>query len=367
MFDTFSAADKFEDVKKVSDAKFVKKCNQKRTEGKSKEQNRILQLAFKARDKMPRDYETFQQVAAHLVRNAHHYYKSDESMQSQPKMETIKEKVKCEEVMGEEIKIENVKTEMKTELDTKCTDSIIRNNNECPAMKCKDINKVLREIKTLKRQYRILEQQELFMKLKQSVGSYRAISADSGIPLKTLHSWCSVPKERKNKATYKANLRREEFVNFLMQDTISFTNPCKRYSGKRFMLHSWDEVRCRYLNQSKYHQNGIISMTIMWTYKPKYFVLAGKTPLNQCLCDYCENCQLLLRALTAVGFKGIPANKYTAVNQTLCTARNPQFGTSYHFAHHSCITRQCDSCGSKQLKAIIDDLNEDILKSNKSM
>ena len=31
-------------------------------------------MAFKARDKMPKDYDSFCKVAEHLVRNAHRYY-----------------------------------------------------------------------------------------------------------------------------------------------------------------------------------------------------------------------------------------------------------------------------------------------------
>ena len=40
-----------------------------------KEQNQIRQLAFKARGKMPKDYKLFCLVMAHLVKNAHRYYK----------------------------------------------------------------------------------------------------------------------------------------------------------------------------------------------------------------------------------------------------------------------------------------------------
>ena len=47
------------------------------SESKLKEQNRIRQLAFKARAKMPKDYNLFYKVAAHLFKNAHRYYKED--------------------------------------------------------------------------------------------------------------------------------------------------------------------------------------------------------------------------------------------------------------------------------------------------
>ena len=45
--------------------------------GKFREQNRICQIAFKVRQKMPKDYESFCKVASHLSRNADRYFKSD--------------------------------------------------------------------------------------------------------------------------------------------------------------------------------------------------------------------------------------------------------------------------------------------------
>ena len=47
------------------------------TEEKVREQNRIRQLAKTAREKMPKDYESFCLVAAHLVKNAHRYYSNE--------------------------------------------------------------------------------------------------------------------------------------------------------------------------------------------------------------------------------------------------------------------------------------------------
>ena len=64
------------------------------TEEKVREQNRIRQLAKTAREKMPKDYESFHLVAAHLVKNAHRYY----SNENEEKLKTnVNEKIPAAE------------------------------------------------------------------------------------------------------------------------------------------------------------------------------------------------------------------------------------------------------------------------------
>ena len=80
------------------------------TDDKVKEQNRIRQLAFKARAKMPKDYKSFCLVAEHLMRNAHRYYqgnsalvKKDDVKKEDPESKcTIKESLERVEVSSPE-------------------------------------------------------------------------------------------------------------------------------------------------------------------------------------------------------------------------------------------------------------------------
>ena len=148
MFKLHSYGDhKSEDVKPNIDIKISEISVKKRgpPEDKLKEKSRIRQLAFKSREKMPKDYKSFCLVTAHLARNAHRYYK--ESEQSLPQ-EFISEVT---------AKSKNVTTQPKQE-----------NQNVTDGMsdKCKDINKMLREIRTLKKQNRIIEQQDMVLKPK---------------------------------------------------------------------------------------------------------------------------------------------------------------------------------------------------------
>ena len=67
---------------------------------KVKEQNRIRQLAFKAREKMPKDFKSFCLVAAHLVKNAHRYWDIGEDeakkMKNEAEEEIEKSSLKCQ-------------------------------------------------------------------------------------------------------------------------------------------------------------------------------------------------------------------------------------------------------------------------------
>ena len=152
-----------------------------------------------------------------------------------------------------------------------------------------------------------------------------------------------------------------------MQDTITYSHPSKIYAGKKFLIHTWNEVHRRYVEQSEFHRYGVIAQSTMRTYKPKNILLSGQTPVNQCMCDYCENCDLLVRALLAVGLKNIPSNKYHCLDSTFCHLRKGQFGTTFSFAPRDCIKCNCNNYGTDNLKHIIKTSNEDLLKLNRNM
>ena len=190
--------------------------NKVSTREKVREQNRICQLAKTAREKMQKDYQSFCLVAAHLVRNAHRYYSEA----------NCKQTMKSEENKSEE-KLQDVPMSDAEEI-------------------CNDVHQKLCVIRSLKHQNRIKEQQDMVTKLRNIYGSYRNLKKISGHPLKTLHDWCSPPKEKIHKAKKRADLKKEEFTNFLMQDTISYSHPSTTYVGKKFLMHTWDEIFKKY-------------------------------------------------------------------------------------------------------------------------
>ena len=150
-----------------------------------------------------------------------------------------------------------------------------------------------------------------------------------------------------------------------MQNTISYSHPCRKYAGKKFLMHTWNEIYKCYQQQPEFHTHGLISKTSMQIYKPKSILLSGQTPANQCLCDICENCELIRKALLAAGIKNIPSNKYACVDMTVCDVRLGHFGTTYSFPPLDCINQDCRNCGQFKLRKIINDNNSDLLKTNK--
>ena len=219
---------------------------------------------------MPKDSKSFYMVACHLLKNVHRYYKEEEII-PEIKMETIQKTIKKDPEL-------DIKEEKDVKKMKKCPGDL--HHAELRADPCKGVNKQLHEIRTLKKQNRIREQQKLVVTMKSMYGSYRDIAKTSGIALKTVHRWCSIPKDRKHKGTIRADMKREEFTNFLMQNTITYSHLCKRYAGKKFLMHTWQEIHKRYIEQPEFHKHGIMSQTSMRTYKPKCVLLSGQIPVN---------------------------------------------------------------------------------------
>ena len=101
------------------------------TEDKVREQNCIRQLAFKVRDKMPKDYKTFLLVAAHLVRNAHRYWKHEGETDAAHDLDDFS--VKYEKDMKTDLEIKmTMKTEIKMESKEKTeVENFIGNATPC--------------------------------------------------------------------------------------------------------------------------------------------------------------------------------------------------------------------------------------------
>ena len=101
----------------------------------------------------------------------------------------------------------------------------------------------------------------------------------------------------------------------------------------------------------------------MRSYLPGFIKLSGQTPFSQCLCDYCENCELLLKSLHAIGMKGLPGNKYNAIDVTVCDLRQDQFGSMYKYPLKTCIYWQCENCGLEDFRNSLKQMNLSLWQS----
>ena len=176
-----------------------------------------------------------------------------------------------------------------------------------------------------------------------------------------------MPKNKVHKSSELSQLRKAEFEKFLRQDSISYSHPSKKYANKRFLRDTLEVTRKKYLAQSEFHTYGVISLSSMKTYRPANILLCGDTPLDQCLCDKCENCEQLLRALQAIGMKGIPSNRYHAVDKVVCPERHVQTGTGFSFPMNRCLTGECEMCGEKLLENVIQNENPTFFYDNRQI
>ena len=303
----------------------------------TKLQNRVRQKALRVREgeRLPSEYSMFVLVTYHLFKNSHRYFGFSQPSELQQKL------IECNSI-SDETK-QNVLADFK------------------------EASRRIRDIGTLKSQNRVDEQQQRVKEIKNDFGSLRHISSITGVSLKTVAKWCTVPTASVKKRVELSKLRREEYEEFLNQDSISFAHPCKKYDGRRYLRYTMAETRKLYLAQPQFHKYGILSKTRMIEFRPDSIKVCGSTPLSQCLCMSCENCEKILKCLLSLSIQLIPSNRYDALQKVMCPERIPQSGTEYEFAKLLCIQGKCSDCGVDKLKNAIIEANEDVIAENKTI
>ena len=149
--------------------------NSMSNEERSHLNNRIQQCALKARGSLPNEHGLFCLVLGHLLKNAHRYFQLD--CPSDIQKQILQSKTFCDQ-----------KSEQVVE-------------------QFKETNKKLRMVGELKCKNRVKEQQRIVNELKGDYHSLRNLSSISGISLKTVHNWCSVPRHKVHKGSELSHLR----------------------------------------------------------------------------------------------------------------------------------------------------------------
>ena len=96
-------------------------------------------------------------------------------------------------------------------------------------------------------------------------------------------------------------------------------------------------------------------------------MLCSKTPLDQCLCDRCENFEQLIKAMHAVGLRNVPSNRYAAIDTVVRNDRCAQFGSEFSFPKHTCIEESCVNCVNHVLEERIRTSNETQFNHNRTL
>ena len=237
---------------------------------------RIRQIATRVRQHMPTNSEDYQLVVHHLFKN-------------------------CKSYMKKLKKNENSSSHSNEELQQPASEESASVSKH---QQCKDLNKKLRIIKMLKNRNRLREHNEHVNRLKKEYGTFKNISDISGARYNYVRWVCKKPELKLHKSSVLCTKRKNLVRSFLMLETVSFSSPCQRYANKKFLLDTLDKTYEKFKEHPQFHTFGLVAKSTMKSYRPKYILLANRIPLHQCLCNYCENLQLITSALIKFGLKG---------------------------------------------------------------
>ena len=93
-------------------------------------------------------------------------------------------------------------------------------------------------------------------------------------------------------------------------------------------------------------KGGIASLSSFFRLRPKHIRTICKSPLNQCLCEYCTNVKLKLTAINSILRPGKRMkDEYSALSETVCDIKSKK-----------CMYRECKDCGVMKMKDILEEV-----------
>lgn len=95
-----------------------------------------------------------------------------------------------------------------------------------------------------------------------------------------------------------------------------------------------------------------VSFSKFVSLRPKQVHTMSRNTFNNCLCEYCTNIELKVKAINLIiGCKGDLRNRYNASRKTLCPKEDRST-----FYKRECVERNCSSCGRDNMIYNISDL-----------
>ena len=242
-------------------------------------------------------------------------------------------------------------------------------------------------MQSLKNKNHVKEHEKLVSDIKKQYGSLRKASVALKVPWKTFHRLCQKLKKRKK-------MVRDQWVE--IRDNILTELPNIKTAGRRYLTKTLEQSYQFYKEECIYLGKKSMSFATFCRFKPKNVYTINHTPDRQCICDTCENFQLLRKAFRYSNIKGIASHTNECIKQSLCTVcktekvdenngkSNAEHNTcddqsdrdipqdGFHqvdpnYGHFSCITRDCKKCGPQLVLMSILENNEGIQESKQEV
>lgn len=238
-----------------------------------------------------------------------------------------------------------------------------------PAVEINDLHKEIRVILNFKKLRRMEEHARKVMNVRLKYGTYKRIASLTGYPIKSIHAILTPPKPKVNKRKQMAFLRRHELHAWWQQDLVSQPMPSIKHGSKRYSKRSQNEMFQLYERDHEFHYFGKMSKSTVNRYRPVHVKPMSQTPLDQCLCEKCQNIRLLLSAMRSYGLSMVPKDEYEASESSLCQERIDVTVTDVEesFAKLPCLLRKCSNCGVETLMRVLRAANADILLEGRQL
>ena len=139
--------------------------------------------------------------------------------------------------------------------------------------------------------------------------------------------------------------------------------PIARASGRQFLTKTLEESYHMYQEDCKKSDKKGVSFSTFCHLHPKNIYKINQTPNRQCICDQCENFQLMRQVFQYNQIKRIPLHTDLCIKQGMCDVINDENNADgLHqvdpaYGNFKCITHNCKKCGP-------DNVLLEILKQN---
>lgn len=149
---------------------------------------------------------------------------------------------------------------------------------------------------------------------------------------------------------------RQVVAEFFTQMNVSTTYPNKTKSQHPLYVLK-DSAHSLYKKFQQSHPHLGISFTTFWKLKPKYVKKQSAAKLLQCVCDICENIELLLTCISASITRSVlETPEFLKRGKTTeRRAMELALSTLCHRSLYSraCLDRQCSSCGTSKINDLL--------------
>ena len=193
---------------------------------------------------------------------------------------------------------------------------------------------------------------ELTDTIKTVYGNLRQVENQSGI---TYHKLRKIFQHNAGSVTQrkKTSIERKEHLNKYIRESESVIHlPDAKHANKLFLVESLRESYIKYVDHCKATSRSPYAFSSFCRNRGKDIKTFSDMPDRQCVCEKCENLNMLIKALHGVQVTSVQYSIRDCLAKTMCTPENGE-----KFEKLVCVKRSCEFCGVDRENAHLRNVN----------